>query len=263
MPFAFLQTFVGFFRLIGILPLVPGWHRIYWLTVPPFNVMLKNRFGLFRCRGGTDDLQILCEYYESPESDYLLQFRDGVIVDIGSHAGRFSILVGNELRKQNSKDGKVVAIEAHPGNYAALKENVRLNQLTNVIAFNAACWSNDTEMELYFDPKGRTTNHSIVDKSNKGHTTIACRKLDTILQEADVRDIRVIKIDVEGASAEVLQGASKTLESNDYPPIIVEGDAPDEFDNCKIILEGYGYRLHPLAPVFNRNFLAVHEKSPH
>ena len=255
-PYSVIQALMGLLRLGGLLALIPGWYRIYWLTVPPFNVILKNRFGLFHCRGGTDDLQILCEYYESAESAYLQTFHDGVVIDIGAHVGRFSILVANEMRRQGSKDGKVVAVEPHPSNYAALEQNVLLNQLTNVTAFNLAGWSENTEMELYFDPHGRTTNHSIVDQSTRGNITVRCATLDSIVQESDLRDIRVIKIDVEGASAEVLEGAAGTLQSNDYPPIIVEG-LGEEFDKCKIILERYGYTLYPMAPVFNRNYLAV------
>ena len=54
----------------------------------------------------------------------------------------------------------------------------------------------------------------------------------------------------------MLEGAAGTLQSNDYPPIIVEG-LGEEFDKCKIVLERYGYMLYPMAPVFNRNYLAV------
>ncbi|MFC1940381.1 hypothetical protein ACFLXO_06855 [Chloroflexota bacterium] len=95
LPYGFFQALVG---ALGLLRLTQfrGWGKIYRITIPPFGLMLKNRYGLFYCRGG-DDLPILYEGFELDTTKYIYTYlhrQGGVFVDIGSHAGRYTIMAG-------------------------------------------------------------------------------------------------------------------------------------------------------------------------
>jgi hypothetical protein len=68
-----------------------------------------------------------------------------VVVDIGANIGRYTIISS----KRVGANGKVVAIEAHPGNFEMLKSNIKLNQLTNVTPLNYAVYSKETKIKLY------------------------------------------------------------------------------------------------------------------
>jgi len=55
-----------------------------------------------------------------------------VFIDIGAHIGRYTL----EAAKAVGEKGKVIAIEPHPSNFKILNENIKLNNLNNVITLN-------------------------------------------------------------------------------------------------------------------------------
>ena len=56
------------------------------------------------------------------------------VIDIGAHLGLYSIM-GSKLV---GKNGRVIAIEAHPQNFEILKRNISLNGLANVRTLHCA-----------------------------------------------------------------------------------------------------------------------------
>src|SRR5919108_3147960 len=61
------------------------------------------------------------------EDDIIERFlpkQGDIVVDIGAHMGRYTIISSKRVGAQ----GKVVAIEAHPGNFEMLNRNIKLNQ---------------------------------------------------------------------------------------------------------------------------------------
>ncbi|MFC1940380.1 FkbM family methyltransferase [Chloroflexota bacterium] len=150
--------------------------------------------------------------------------------------------------------GKVLSIEPEPTNFAALERNLQLNNLTNVCAFNVACWSSNQRLKLFLAPGG-TTSHSVIE-THEHYIMVEGRRLDDILRDLGWRDVNLIKIDAEEATPDVLAGAEETLSSNEQLQIIFEAHAT-ELERCREILERHGYTLRPMAPIFNNNFLAT------
>jgi FkbM family methyltransferase len=146
--------------------------------------------------------------------DYLASLKeDDVFVDVGAHIGLYSIYAASLLRQ-----GKVVAIEPNPKNYKALFKAIQLNRLKNVVALNIAAWSKECRLPLYI--KGSSDPHSLVSKSSK-YIIVRAMKLDDCINKLGLKKISLIKIDVEGAEVQVIDGLCNTLRAH-RPKLVVE-----------------------------------------
>ena len=184
--------------------------RNYWRPVT-----LKNADGIFYCGRSFSVSRILSSFYERKMNGYF-KMTDGVFVDIGAHAGKYTIKMAHRLKKT----GTVVAIEPEEFNFYLLIKNVALNSLENVICINKACSDKDG-ITTFFKHDKYSTLHSI--KINKGGQAqqIETRKLDTIVSDMNLDAVKLIKIDVEGAELEVIKGARSTIRKF-HPEIIFE-----------------------------------------
>lgn len=247
-PYGLFQAVV---MMLGVRRFVPSIRERVNRINLPFDLMLKEQYGLFYCRGGsTADLSMLCRTHEPEVTEYLKK-TEGVFIDIGSCVGRYTIMVGRQIGIR----GKVLSIEPEPRNFAALQRNIQLNHLNNVCALNVACWSSNEELKLFLAPCN-SGGHSNIEPFEQ-HIMVKGLRLDDILRDLGWSDVNVIKIDVEGATAQVLAGAEETLSSNDQLQIIFEHYNEQAFEKCRRILEGHGYIIRPMAPIFNSNFLAT------
>src|SRR5918994_5160984 len=118
----------------------------------------------FYCRINKDDFivmtrheDVIIEYFRPKEGD--------IVIDIGAHIGLYTIISS----KRVGANGKVVAIEAHPGNFEMLNSNIKLNQLTNVIPLNYAAYSKETKIKLYVpdEASGYTIYHTLMERTGK------------------------------------------------------------------------------------------------
>jgi FkbM family methyltransferase len=177
-----------------------------------------------------------------------------IIVDIGAHIGRYTIISS----KRTGPHGKVIAIEADPANFELLKRNINLNKLANVTSLNYAVYSRQTKLKLYLPGResGCTIRNTIMldrGKHQKKFIEVYGKTLDNILMqnEIDLADINWIKIDVEGAEFEVLKGAQDVLfKSNDIAILI-------EIHNSQ---NGTNLYRHIIEFLNNYNFKIVYEK---
>jgi len=147
------------------------------------------------------------------------------VVDIGAHIGKYSIIAS----KYVGQSGKVIAIEAHPGNLEVLNRNIKLNGLTNVIALNYAVYSRETKIKLYLP--GQESHYTIYNtimssRQNAREDTfveVNANTLDNLLEQNGIsHEVNWMKIDVEGAELEVLKGASKILSKSKNIAILLE-----------------------------------------
>jgi hypothetical protein len=84
-----------------------------------------------------------------------------------------------------------------------------------------------------------------------------------VLDEQSFKNVRLIKIDVEGLEMEVLKGALKTIEDNNFPPIIFEAWTykPWYQDRRKELIkfvESLGYNITTVG----ENNIAQHNTQP-
>jgi FkbM family methyltransferase len=218
------------------------------LMPSPFNVdFVVTKYGKYHIRPGTTDLSVVSPAFERRDMQYLsdltLRLRSEgksvLCLDIGANIGVFSLLLGN-MHKDDSLL-RIVAFEPGDSNYRLLQRNIRENNLGESIeSFKIALHSEDhKDMYLLSDPKVPGSSYLKSDqKLCATHQKIDAMTLDTMLgNRIDTYDSLIFKMDVEGAEADVLQGAKKILNSGKEIWLLVE-----DFVNPRIVdyLEGLG-----------------------
>lgn len=209
-----------------------------------YDVMIKNEDGKFYCGDNINSVWVASIFHEKEIRDYF-NLKKGIFVDIGSNIGKYTVRIGRQLKDK----GKVISIEPEPNNFDIIKKNVRMNKLNNVILENLACSSRKGVLNFYLKKTG-TGGHSLVNKT-KEKIKVKAEKLDSILSKQKIKKADLIKIDVEGAEAEVLKGARKTLKEK--PKIIFEAWNKSYLDKIENILKKYNYRIKRIS---TDNYLA-------
>jgi FkbM family methyltransferase len=136
----------------------------------------------------------------------------------------------------NGPSGKVISIEADPGNFDVLTRNVQLNKLSNVIALNYAVYSKEERIKLYLPSGGAGEKSSYTkyntimsDRAARGDeksVEVSANTLDYLLLSKNMikqeEEVNWIKIDVEGAEYEVLKGAKDILSKSSNIALLIE-----------------------------------------
>src|SRR5919112_697369 len=168
---------------------------------------------------------IVMTRHEDEIIERFLPKQGDIVVDIGAHMGRYTIIAS----KRVGTNGKVVAIEAHPGNFEMLNRNIKLNQLANVIPLNYAVYSKETKIKLYVpdEESGYTIYHTLISDratNEEKFVEVNANTLDYLLQSKGIKqeEVNWIKIDVEGAEFEVLKGAANILSKSKDIALLIE-----------------------------------------
>ncbi len=140
-------------------------------------------------------------------------FKKGeIVVDAGARIGTFTAKISAAV----GKEGRIVAVEPEPKNYACLVKNIRANRLDNVIPIRKILWSSPGRMPLYLS--GNSFSHSAYFDAFFGSTgestEVEADSLDNILEAAGIDRVDFIKMDIEGSEIEALKGMEKTLQSD-------------------------------------------------
>lgn len=202
------------------------------------DVVMHNRNGKFRCRKGSDDLQVVAAGSERGLTGHLQRISSGVFVDIGANIGRYTVMVARQLEDR----GRVIAIEADPENVALLRENVVRNGLSNVQVIHAACCDRDGEVVFYMQAIEEKVGSSLCPGPGTA-VTVPGVALDTVLRQLDLHTVSAVKIDVEGAEPGVLRGMQQLLRAAGPIEVYFEAWDAERLENCSRILETYGLRV--------------------
>jgi FkbM family methyltransferase len=203
--------------------------------------------------------------------DQLLQLGD-VFIDVGANIGLYTLKAARLV----GATGKVLALEPGREAFAQLQANLALNAFPWVTTLREAASDHDGAAVLHHVPLGDDPQafsliaHPLAVEGE----TVAVRRLDAIAMDAGLERIDLIKIDVEGAEPQVLDGMAQMLTTT-RPAVLFEcnahlnaggmgGAAVGAFGR----LAAYGYNFYRLVdghfvPVFDPpsdfcNVLACH-----
>jgi FkbM family methyltransferase len=139
-----------------------------------------------------------------------LKKSDGVFVDIGANIGYFSLL-GSTVFKQ------VKAFEASPRIHKMLLANIARNQRRNIDARNVAIGADYGDVKLYPGPPGNIGMASLAPggrdllAQEEAVEIVTMAPLASQLDEAELANVQLIKIDVEGAEPGVVGSILESL----------------------------------------------------
>lgn len=179
-----------------------------------------------------------------------------LFIDIGAHIGTYSL-------QYASRGFDVVAFEATSITYEALCLGIKINNFSSRV-----CAHNIALSRLHGVAEIRSVSNdgggnSILNLSS--HTNpISRERIDSeSLDSFDLKNIGLIKIDVEGAELDVICGALRTLERSDYPDIIFESWRPSRMSEAAKLrselfakIQSLGYIIVPLSG-YDEIFLAT------
>jgi FkbM family methyltransferase len=159
----------------------------------------------------------------------------GVVYDVGANVGIYSLLAS--LRAGPS--GRVYAFEPLERNLQYLRRHVSLNDAQNCTVFaEAVCNEEGTRS---FSAAG--LDSSMARLSPAGELLVPATTLDScIYGERRLRPPDIIKIDVEGAELEVLQGAHRVI-AEFHPAIFAEIHGTQLHADCRAFLLKEGYHV--------------------
>lgn len=179
----------------------------------------------------------------------------GVLVDVGANMGYFSLLWASM-----SVSGTALAFEAAPGVADKLRRNVKDNEVGDrVRVIEAAVSDRDGDVAFEPGPLDQTGWGGIASDLDSGTLRVPCVRLDTVLGD---REVDVLKVDVEGADALVLEGAEGLLSRRRIRKVFFEQN-PERMQRLGIepgrafrLLERVGYAWRRLGSN-DRDWVAV------
>lgn len=155
---------------------------------------------------------------------------DDVVWDVGAHHGFVTLCASRHARE-------VHAFEPSARNRAVLRRHVRWNRIANVHVHPFAL--GDRDGTARFGGNGTSKTFAL----HRGEELVDVRCAETLLAGGACSSPTFMKVDVEGAEADVLAGALTILPPGARMLIAVHGPLVDE--QCTSLLERAGFELIP------------------
>lgn len=133
------------------------------------------------------------------------------VFDIGAHVGLVTLPASSMV----SKGGLIYSFEPSPGNVKYLKYHLEKNEISNVVVIPKLVGATDSDsVQIFLAPEDSDMNTIAPDQLQATHSArvVSSVSIDTYCSENNLRP-ELIKIDVEGAELNVLEGASHVLAS--------------------------------------------------
>ncbi len=158
-------------------------------------------------------------YFKVPEYEELAALESysesgrAVFFDVGANIGFYSLTMEEHF-------SEVHAFDPNPEAIRRLNENLVLNRL-HVKVNGFGLYNAEKEMHLHMENAVDPTA-CLQDVSGKNTISVPVMPLDKYIEETDIKEKIVMKIDVEGAELEVLQGAVESLREKRFSLIQFE-----------------------------------------
>jgi FkbM family methyltransferase len=194
------------------------------------------------------DNTCLFGYYEQDAIQSLCQLigPEDVVFDLGANAGYYSMIMARRTANQ------VHSFEPMPEYQKLLARHLSVNRVPNVIQHNVAV-SNLSGHRQFTNVSGSLGNSYLEGSYEFQHThgtiDVECVSLDDMVFLRGISPPHVIKIDVEGAELDVLQGGERVLREH-RPSLLLgthEVHVPGIRQKCCDFLRARGYSITPTA----------------
>jgi FkbM family methyltransferase len=229
-----------FFKLQNI-PIIIKIHQSILKRLTPDQTVVKVNGYLIEIRkdyGSVSEALLYEREYEPMTTrlfkDALNKQKNKRVIDIGANIGYYTLLA-------SSLASTVTAVEPESKNILMLKNNIKVNNFTNVTVLASAASDAQGESNLYVS--GISSGmHSLVMEQG----TVRVDKVRTITLDGldNGLEVGIVKIDTEGNDINVLKGGRNLL-TKYKPTLFVEYFPSGINNNAKGMLEilrNYGYK---------------------
>lgn len=147
--------------------------------------------------------------------------KDGdTFIDVGSNIGLMSLAASQFV----GENGTVYAFEPHPDTFSILQANLLLNSSTNIMHYNIALGMRNGKARIYSNMYFNRGSASLIKnmQNEQEGKEVAIMSLDDFIIEKGIKNIRMLKVDVEGWELEVFKGASQLLSGENAPIVCFE-----------------------------------------
>ena len=167
---------------------------------------------------------------------------EDIIIDVGANIGVFSL-----YSSKRAKNGKVYAYEPFKTHYKRFLDNIKINNIKNISAFNLAVGGKKQKRELFINESSSGMHSLVFGENSKKKEIINCITLKDIFKENKIKKCDFLKIDCEGAEYEIIYNTPKEILKK-IKKISLEFDNIDkEKKNCfflKSFLEENGFKVN-------------------
>lgn len=166
---------------------------------------------------------------------------DSTVLDIGANMGWYTLLAAKLAPR-----GRVIAVEAHPGNVRLIERSLAINAFDHVEIWPVAA-SDRPGLLAFATPNSNGYVPKEMDVNAGGVRRVPAVALDALLEQADNLDL--VKIDIEGFEPYALRGMRAALQRwrpvvlCEFHPWILRVREPDLGDQYLSFLRGLDYRL--------------------
>ena len=141
-----------------------------------------------------------------------------IFMDIGANVGHHSIFLSKFA-------SQVLAFEPYPKVNMQFKQQIAHNNISNIQIFEIGL-SDRRETLNYYAPTGNNEgigsfDESSIGKGNTSYGKLELREGDQVIESDSWKNIKLIKIDVEGFEKKVIKGLTRTIEE-ERPVIVCE-----------------------------------------
>jgi FkbM family methyltransferase len=143
------------------------------------------------------------------------------VFDIGAHIGFYTIL----LSKLVQSNGKCYSFEPQKNLHEMIVKTLDLNDISNTIPFNVPLSDKSGKIKFFQTvDQSHSSVSSIVSESEAVGSSyeLDCISLDEFILQNNIEEIRLIKIDAEGAEAMILNGAKNSLNNKIIRNFLIE-----------------------------------------
>jgi FkbM family methyltransferase len=172
-----------------------GWTDLFSMTpsilTKNMGALVSKKYGrTFHIRPHTKDFDTFRQVFFLQQYNIPINFNPSVIIDGGANIGLAALYFNWRF-----PDAKILTYEVEPSNF---------EQLKNIINHNCAIWNKDTYIEIRDEGNGEDS-YMVIETQTKSSAQVKAISIDSIMQANGLKEIDILKLDIEGAEKEVFE----------------------------------------------------------
>jgi FkbM family methyltransferase len=213
----------------------------------------------FRESGAFSSIEVYQEIFKNNDHFAVPGFSGreaGLVVDIGANEGFYTLKI-----KENNPECRVIAVEPNPYVFEILKKNINANRLRGVTLVNKAVSIRDGDMTMEIVKEIGAIGARSLGIVNRPwlkpefveQMSVPAVSPGTFFREYNIGAVDILKIDVEGMEAEILESARKLLKN--VHRIVLERHSRELRDAVTALLQENRFRLvHEEDPLIEKYY---------